>query len=675
MVLGGSSDVYRREGYYAGSQRKDGRRVICVITSSDSKKQEMQDVLGTNYGCNLIFLNPKALPGCLSAIRSPGDVQSDAVLSAVRDIVATWDIENTASPQFILREECWLSDLRSHGAIDAVDVAANPDKYKDMLLQDRSFLACWKLEWAKADGKLEEIKPRWFEHSAHGYIDPARKGKQTATTFGWDAVFVIPQLGKSYDDLKHAGPCGKIASRQLTLSAFTMQYLLYEKPKGLEHNKGLGHITRAVQFDPDTSVAHFFRINPYLNNPHRKKWALDKFTSAVLNDGIFFRAAASRPMGNFFSPPLGGVPLTAKKDDVEETVFMQHDVGHQHIPDLIYCGEDLDAVPADERRAIVNVYCIWRMLSEATTMMLADCLYASTLAETDEKYIPCLDKRIYPLWQRVAPRLTDNGKADRMSAMRGLLWANTAFALVGDRSEFAKFLDEANEPKDKAALDAFVGHFEKFFVGDHIWSKENFLCMTKNHESYRVWHDDIVGAERFQRAGLPRIQDVIAALRKKNVSASGNLDKELVRHVWEYLMETRITPVFGNDDPIADLSDAQRISKGFYRYMIGQLFFYSRFAPLLPDLKERGRRVAAALDAACDGGSSTDKISAEGIQRITAMYHADVKYVWSMGCIAAASAEEYCQMHPIFSPVFISYYSAELPRTVVETLEKIHPKK
>lgn len=672
MVLGGSSDVYRKEGVYGGSARKDGRRVIAVITSSAKKRAEVEELLGEKYGCNVVFIDGAAAAPALTNATTPTAVQSEEAVAAVRDLAAKWDVANTSSPQFVLREHVVLCDLRSHCPIDPDDIVANPDKYKDKLLEDRSFLAVWKLSWDNETGKLDAIQPRWFEHAAHGFVDPARKGETTADVFGWDAIFVVPQLGKTYQELKQASPCGKIASRQLTLSSFTAQYLLYEKPKGLTHNKELANVARAVQFDAATSVARFVGSNVYLNNPHRRRWALDKFTTHVLNDGIFFRAAASRPMGNFFSPPLGGVPLTTKKDAVEETVFMQHDIGHQHIPDLIYCGEDFAALPEDERRAIVNVYCIWRMLSEATTMMLADCLYASTLAETDAAFVPCLDKRIYPLWCRLQPRITDNGGADRLTTMKRLLWANAAFALVGDRSEFEKFLDTAGDEKDKAALDAFVAHFERFFVGDHIWSEKNFACMRRNHNEYKAWHDEIVGDKGFERAGLPRIADVVAALRTRKVDCSGTLDKQLVRHVWEYLVDTRIAPIFGSDDEIAPLAEQQRISKGFYRYMIGQLYFYARFGAVLPGLKERGRRVMVAIDAATDGGNNTAAMSPEAIDAIQTMYHNDVRYVWSMGLISSASCEEYMQMHPIFEPVYVSYYS--LPHQhVSETLAAIHP--
>ncbi len=52
---------------------------------------------------------------------------------------------------------------------------------------------------------------------------------------------------------------------------------------------------------------------------------------------------------------------------IHELTFMAHDFGHFTIPDLVYVGNDSTL----HRRA----YIAWRMVSEATTMSLADMLF------------------------------------------------------------------------------------------------------------------------------------------------------------------------------------------------------------------------------------------------------------------------------------------------------------
>ena len=62
-------------------------------------------------------------------------------------------------------------------------------------------------------------------------------------------------------------------------------------------------------------------------------WRIDRFQAHVLNSGVFFRAATSRPMGNYFSPPLGGVPLTTKNKSSRNTTLISASVGSTGDPE------------------------------------------------------------------------------------------------------------------------------------------------------------------------------------------------------------------------------------------------------------------------------------------------------------------------------------------------------
>eukprot|EP01063_Lacrimia_lanifica_P015669 TRINITY_DN22357_c0_g1_i1.p1 TRINITY_DN22357_c0_g1~~TRINITY_DN22357_c0_g1_i1.p1 ORF type:complete len:704 (+),score=274.18 TRINITY_DN22357_c0_g1_i1:61-2112(+) len=668
---GGASDVYRKEGYYA-SGKKDGRRVVLVLTSSEKKRAEFTETLADMYGCRLVFRSPAA---ACAGLAGPRATQEDvaAGVAAVREIVAGWDEPDTASPQFVLWEECTLRDMRTQAALDPQEVVAAPGA-APAFLADTSFLALWRLTWK--EGKLAGIEYRYLEHANKGYVDPALAGTRTAGTFGWDHVFVLPHLGVTYDELKRrrgVGSGGKIAARQVTLDSFVHKYLIYTRPKALTHHRGLAP-RRAVEFTEEMSVARFVRSNACLSNAALGKWGLERFQQAVLDKGIFFRAATSRPMGNYFTPPLGGVPLTAKKDAVEETVFMMHDVGHQYIPDLVYTGGDLAALPPAEAKAVVNVYCVWRMMSEGTTLVMGDCLYADTLATANPAWRPCLDTRIYPLFKATVKKASGGTAAageapasppDVLGLLEKMLWANNAFALVGDVAPWRALLDDPASGGDQATLAQYVAHFEKFFVGDHVWTLKNFTHMTANHAEYARWAE-LVGGAQFSEAGLPTITEVVAALRARGVDVSGALDATLVRGVFDYMFETLIRPVFSSEDgAVAPASDEARTSRAFRRYMIGQMFLYARFAPLLPAMQARGEALAARLR----GAPAFDAALRE---ELLAQYAGDVRYVWGMGLISASAAASYIEICPIFDPVYVTY--GNLPyKTVAETLAAIHP--
>ncbi len=57
---------------------------------------------------------------------------------------------------------------------------------------------------------------------------------------------------------------------------------------------------------------------------------------------------------------------------------MAHDFGHFTIPDLVYVGNDSTL----HRRA----YIAWRMVSEATTMSLADMLFVDSLMQSGVRF-------------------------------------------------------------------------------------------------------------------------------------------------------------------------------------------------------------------------------------------------------------------------------------------------
>lgn len=190
--------------------------------------------------------------------------------------------------------------------------------------------------------------------------------------FGWDDIFVLPS-GFSYHQLKEHSI--KRSSRDMVISEFIKNNIYYKDLLDVQFNPQRPE--RPIDFS--VSVAKFVEANPYYNNPYAIKYGFKNLQMHVLNFGVFFRAARNRRQNNYWNPGLnGGIPLTKKRDEIHELTFMAHDFGHFAIPDLIYVGNN----SIHHRRA----YIAWRMISEATTMALADMLFVDSLKQHGVDY-------------------------------------------------------------------------------------------------------------------------------------------------------------------------------------------------------------------------------------------------------------------------------------------------
>lgn len=601
--------------------KDDHRKRVLFLTSNPLKKREYQDLFENTYGASISFREP------------PSDRELD------NEVIKEFFAEMDPSPHFVLREATCLFNVRTTEILDGKAVVECPEE-APKFIDNKALLTVWIPIW-NADSELINFKVRYFEHTVHGYIDPQYKHLRDPDVFGWDHLFVNPKTGRTYLDHQKS-PWGKVSARQLVLDDFIKKYFLYEKPHNLKHNLGLTP-KNGVEISHEMSVGNFIKSNRHLSNPHMKDWGLDVITTRVLNEGVFFKAGTSRPMNNYFTPPFAGVPITPKKSEVEETVFMMHDFNHHNIPDLIFDGDD--------SAEMLNVYVVWRMMSEALTLVMADMFYADTLYKSDPANESSLDSRIYPLFKALnLPEITD---ANRETVMKQLLYANAQYAVLGNEAEWEKLV----RPGQEARLDAYKNHFAKFFIGDHVWSKANFLNMASVKDTCIDWVQR-VGPDQFKRAGLIFIRDIVKALKAKGTNLLTL--KAIVPDVFAVIMETRLFPKNVSSAPI---SEDERLSKAFHRYMIGQMSFYSHFKDM-PGIAERGNVVAKML---ADNESFPESVR----DKIYTQYLNDVRHIWAMGVITGATADNYAQIHPIFPPVYVSY-KRQSYKTIQEVLTVLY---
>lgn len=574
------------------SKHGDQRIRITVLTSNLFKMKEFELYL-QKYSINVTFANPS------------DDIES---------IIAA----SQHSPHYILREESWLIDVSKHISLNGCDIINNPESAPD-LLKSKSHLTVYIPVWSE-DNQLIGIDKREYTHSMKGYIDSTRKSQSSENVFGWDHLFIHAATGYSIEDYKLMG-FDKLSPRQCCISEFILDYLLYKKPKALVHNLELKP-TRAIEFTKEMSVYEFMMNNKFLNNKKLKKWELDLLRLFALYEGVYFKAPTSIQVRNYFTPPLSGLPIVAKpkedQSEIEETIFMMHDLLHHIIPDLLISSEKGQ-----------YVYICWRMMSEAMTIILADMLYANTLVCTDPTYRDHVDQRIYPLFEAL------DIKECNWDVVKKILYANVQYAVLGDDEEWKKLLNY--DPEKLKVLQKYKDHFEKFFVGDHIWAHKNYLNMTQSHtlEQYQYWINSL-GKEHFRNNNLILLDDVVNDFESSNVDL--NNMKSVVEHMFNYVFERRVKP---RDVEPVDLET--QISRAFMRYMIGQLNLYARYRNF-GNMMQRCENIINQL--------KTKKYSRDKIRQ---QFENDVKYLWSIDIITEDQYENYIGVYPLFPPCFIKY--------------------
>jgi len=604
-------------------------RALCLTTSID-KLFEYKTILTDAYGVRIFPYDPLSMFDDFTTLPNSLNL---AVDDTNNETIKKLLMETIPSPNFILFERTDLLHAIS-GTLISPDSAT---EYHMQPVVNRSTLYVWKPYW-NTDGTLNKITFQQYKHRINGYIDKLRSSEGFNHVYGWDAIFVNSATGQSH--AQDSSSWGKRSARQLVLDDFITSYLLYRKPQDLKNFP----FTPKQAIDFDISVGNFIKKNKYLSNPFLKIWGIDNVLENLANRGLFFKAAISHPMKNYFSPPFCGIPLTAKKTGAEETVFMVHDINHHNIPDLIYDGNNSTAHKF--------VYSAWRMISEATTMIIADMFYADSLFKSGVNP-DSLDVRIYPLFQALnLPEITDE---NRKNIIVSILKANTAYAVMGDDSLWRALLRPGQEEK----LEAFKEHFSLFFIGDHSWTHANYENMAKANGHYRAW-TKMVSREQFKRADVILLSDMVDIIGKRGCDFSNFAD--VVQHIFNEIIESRVLPSFQKHEK---LSEEERTSNAFFRYMIGQMSFYAKYNEL-KGILDRGESMMQRL-------KYNKSFDAASRQEIRDQFKQDIYYCWGKRVITTAMVANISELHPVFPPVYISYARPQF-KSIAEAQQKLYGK-
>lgn len=476
-----------------------------------------------------------------------------------------------------------------------------------------------------------DLEAKWIDNGALvtkkysvstlGNIDHSKgRSKHDSLSFGWDDLFVVKALGKTYRDLNAEEH--KISSRDQTISRFIHDRIHYKSPKDWKHDPQSPK--RAIDFSKN--LGDVLAKNTYFQSSRVREYGFWNLVHKVLNDGVFLKAAENRRQGNYWLPTWnGGLPLTAKSDSFHQTTFFTHDTGHLAIRDLTYTGRD-----TLENR---QVYIAHRMMSEACTLVWADMLFVDAQVRDGLSY-DFSKRKIYPLFTDLGIDFTD--KANFLRNLKTLLRASVAYTLEGDDSHFRRMLE--NNGKGTENLEAFKKKYMPFFVEDFRWTERNYDNMAKKSDEIRRWWTDTAEVRTANQLNYETIDDFALAIRGS--------DGSLIDRVFERVFEKNIRPIF--ETVVEPFPRQTQLKNGFLRYMIGQMAIFSRFQAI-PETNAYRARLIEHLKA------NSNEVTLDAISGARAIYEEYLALLRSKNLITEDDEVTFKETYPIFDPFYVSY--------------------
>ncbi len=450
------------------------------------------------------------------------------------------------------------------------------------------------------DGEGRVVR-RSYIREVPGHFDATRLRPGDPQVFDWDAAFVSAS-GATLEAMSAVGL--KNSAREQCLSAFVKERLHHPARKTLRW-------TPADPTDWATDARLLLEHPLYQHLPG----ALSNARNFVVDEGVFFRSAKSRRDGNYWFPGLnGGLPYVPKSDPVHEATYLFHDVMHQLMPDLVFDGVD----SVDHRR----VYIVYRMMSEAVSLVLADMGFVAGLAARPEHAGYDFSKRrIFPLYQSL-PR-------ERRDDLRWLTRELVHFVLLGETGALGA---------DAAAWSSFSEKYSRFFVADFQWTRMNWQNLVAREGMVRGWLA-LVHPETFRAQGLWFISDVVERVGR------GLGLRELVERVFEEVWTRRVAPALA----WTGTTDVERsTSRGFRRWLTGQLAFFTRYAPLI-GLPPLAGELAARV-------RREQPFDSEERLLIRQRFGDHVRSLAARGVLSDDDAAIFPECFPLFDPFFLRDY-------------------
>lgn len=570
---------------------------ITLITSNLNKLSEFQSILG-RHNIKVEHVKP----------------EWERLIDQVKAIFAS-----SPKVQFVMTES---SDLYLHDDDEPINDPFSPEHNLSKVSNVGSLTVFFKArsDFEDGDGEIgDDIAFSVYKAGISGYIDQSRS---VIDGFGWDAIFVVSATNLSYAEMRKLDL--KNSVRNMMLGRFVDSHHHFLKECGWsfhafhEEDEVLNftELSNVIASIPSLTSAH---------NPILAQFGLDRLIQSVVNSGLYSKVASNHREFIYWYPGLAPIPLVHKGDEIHQTTFFMHDLMHYLFPDLIYTGTE-DAFHR-------NVYVIYRMMSEAMTLVLADMFFVDTLVKQGVTYD--FDKRkIYPLFQCLS--LAGNTP---IYQLRSILWANVRYALAGDDSVFRSLKNPNVESQVfEKALSEYKDRYSSFFKADYLWTVKNYENMADQPEAFSRW-TSAVGTELFSRLNLVTLP-VFADSLPQGKRSLDSLIEAVFKKMFSIVSNAASTSV-------APAEEQEIRSKAYSRYLIGQSMLFYKWR-MVANAERLGEAIFAEM-------RKKPTLSKKDFEKIDWHFKSLLLDLHHQNLICYDDYRTWRNIHPLFSPFYVAY--------------------
>lgn len=323
-----------------------------------------------------------------------------------------------------------------------------------------------------------------------------------------------------------------------------------------------------IEEDPSIWIAN----NPLISELSRKYPQYGNLIRFLSNERGMFLKVGNYPIERAYwnSTTNGGLPIVKKLDPIHEGTFMLHDMFHFVPTDpLLGSGET-----THEDR---SVYVTHRLLSEASTLVLAD-MFAVSDAGLKEKGYDTDKRKIFPVFESIVEN--NNGEVPSIDK---LLAANAHFCFTGDATGF-RILGASED-----SIEQFGGKYESIFKDDFLWNLSNFNAMEDEKNANPAMNEYYEWLEK--NTSVPTLPGYT-----NRVSTSEGVD---IAQMLSYF-RADFSNALNYNQPIRE---TDRIRASYMKYLSGQRIVFSRYAHI-PDAES----FKNAFDLCFERLSSAEKL-------------------------------------------------------------------
>lgn len=486
------------------------------------------------------------------------------------------------------------------------------------------------LEIFLPSGKHEEVS-----FYVDGYIDLTRK-QNHPDIYNWDDIFVVKNIHKTYYELSQLNH--KYSARDKSIGYFIKKYIHYEKCVDLIHYPQ--KYTQCVDFTRDP--IDFINSVPEFSNSHAKNLKIANIPIQAANNGFFFRSAENRRQKLYWCPGLNaGIPFVPKpKDAKHELTFMFHDLSHFTIPDLVYTG--------NHSPLIQRVYIIYRLMSEAFTLVLGDMLFVWTMFESGYTYQTVQARKIYPVFIQMREQLFHAKTTEE--AILILLKGSFEYCFHNNTDIWKQYMPDTKETND--ILKDFSGKYDAYFMEDFRWTYHNYNDMVEHSGDFKHWWTNIKPIIDYHQIDLCSVEEWIQRFHLDKIFCNS----QFLNAMFDSVYQTYIKPLFIS---VQLKPKDERLANTFIRYMIGQSMVFSRFRTI--DLSAEQVFHILNRTLLTDKSNIVDNYSE--IRKFYERYLSDLR---DKSLICDDDFITYKEIYPIFKPLIVDYENCNMKKLIFE---------